>query len=185
MDELSKRRKWRRWLALIETEVDRLQEEYEVYLRLREHLEGHARWVSLLDHLYLVGVSLAVRRLADANPRHRTVSLVKLLKEMEAHPDCVSRRTVLQRAKAAHRSEVGQLFDHLAGEGAAHIPPAVLRQWREELEMLAVPFRRWVDHRVAHHDLAAEGSPPDLLQVQHVLNLLLCLLTRLKLLVGA
>lgn len=184
MDELSKRRKWRRWLALIETEVHRLQEEYQLYTTLREHLSGKPDWISWVDTLYLVGVSLTVRRLADANPRHRTVSLVKLLQEMEAHAECLSRRSVLQQANVAQRAEIHRLFDDIAGQGAMYIPPSVVRQWREDFEHLASPFRAWVDHRIAHHDLSVDCYPPDIQQVEQVLRWLQDTLKVLKLLLG-
>lgn len=169
MDELSKRRKWRRWLALIEREVHRLQEEHQLYAELRAHLSERPDWVAWLDTLYLVGVSLAIRRLADANPRHRTVSLAKLLKEMEIHSGCLSRQSVLRQAKAAQRAEVQRIFDSIAGTGALTLPPSVVQRWIEEFEQLASPFRAWVDHRVAHHDLSVDCSPPDTRQVEQIL----------------
>lgn len=80
MDEPSKRRKWRRWLERIAREVERLQREHQLYAEVRNALSCKPQWVYWIDTLYLMGVSLAIRRLADANPRHRTVSLVKLLR---------------------------------------------------------------------------------------------------------
>lgn len=184
MDELSKRRKWRRWLALIDSDVYRLQEEHQLYTELREHLAEKVEWVSLVDTLYLVGVSLAIRRLVDANPRHRTVSLAKLLREMEAHAECLSRRSVLQRADAAQRAEVHRLFDSIAGEDAISVPSSVIRRWIEEFDCLATPFRAWVDHRVAHHDLSVDCPPPDRQQLEQVLRWLQDTLKVLKLLLG-
>ncbi len=184
MDELSKRRKWRRWLTLIDNEVHHLQEEHRLYTELREHLAGKTEWVSLVDNLYLVGVSLAIRRLADANPRHRTVSLTKLLREMEAHAECLSRRSVLQRTDAAQRAEVHRLFDSIAGEDALSVPPSVIHRWMEDLDHLTAPFRAWVDHRVAHHDLSVDCSPPNRQQLEQVLRWLRGALEVLKLLLG-
>ncbi|MCL6473467.1 MAG: hypothetical protein K6U75_00240 [Firmicutes bacterium] len=170
MDELSKRRKWRRWLSIIEAENQRLQEDHRLYTELREHLREKPEWISWIDTLYLVGVSLALRRLVDANPRHRTVSLVKLLTEMETHVECLSRRRVLLQAKPAQRAEIHGFFDRIAGEGATTIPPSVIRQWREEFKHLAAPFRAWVDHRIAHYDLSVDCPPPDRAQVEQVLQ---------------
>lgn len=184
MDELSKRRKWRRWLALIDSDVHRLLEEHQLYTELRKHLAEKAEWVSLVDTLYLVGVSLAIHRLVDANPRHRTVSLFKLLREMESHAECLSRRSVLQRADAAQRAEVHRLFDSIAGEDAISVSPSVIRRWIEEFECLAAPFRAWVDHRVAHHDLSVDCPPPDRQQLEQVLRWLQDTLKILKLLLG-
>jgi hypothetical protein len=185
MDELSKRRKWRRWLSLIEAETLRLREEHRLYTDLREHLTGKPEWLSWIDTLYLVGVSLALRRLVDANPRHRTVSLVKLLTEMEAHAECLSRRSVLQQAEAAQRADIHRLFDRIAGEGATMIPPSVIRRWREEFELLAAPFRAWVDHCIAHHDLAADCPPPDKTQVEQIVQWLCSCMKILNLLLRA
>lgn len=182
MDELSKRRKWRRWLALIEGEVQRLEEEYRLYTELREHLAGKPGWVSWIDTLYLVGVSLAIRRLADANPRHRTVSLIKLLKEMEVHAECLSRRSVLRGTDATRRAEVQQWFDDIAGGGSTHVPQAVVRRWIEDFERLTTPFRAWVDHHVAHHDLSADYPPPGRQQVEQVLQSLRSVLGILRVL---
>ena len=137
-----------------------------------------------MDTLYLVGVSLAIRRLVDANPRHRTVSLAKLLREMEAHAECLSRRSVLQRADAAQRAEVHRLFDSIAGEDAISVPSSVIRRWIEEFECLATPFRAWVDHRVAHHDLSVDCPPPDRQQLEQVLRWLQDTLKVLNLLLG-
>ncbi|MDW8104037.1 MAG: hypothetical protein RMK92_03400 [Armatimonadota bacterium] len=169
MDEQSKRRKWRRWLALVTSEWQHLQEERQLYAELREHIAGKSEWVVWIDTLYLIGVSLAIRRLADANPRHRTVSLVKLLQEMEMHPNCLSRRSALQQAKPTQRAKVHLLFDQLAGEGATSVSPVTIRRMREEFEQLTAPFRAWVDHCVAHHDLAVSLPAPDRTQVEEAL----------------
>jgi hypothetical protein len=168
----------------VEAERQQLQEEHRLYTELREHLTGKPEWVSWVDTLYLVGVSLAVRRLADANPRHRTVSLVKLLKEMEAHAECLSRRSALRQADPARRWEVHRLFDSLGGCDSTHVPQAVLRRWREDFAQLATPFRAWVDHRIAHHDLSVDCSPPSREQVEHVLQWLRSTLEVLRLFVG-
>lgn len=184
MDERSKRRKWRRWLERIASEVQRLQREHQLYAEVRDALSSQPQWVHWIDTLYLMGVSLAIRRLADANPRHRTVSLVKLLQEMEAHADCLSRRYALQQAAADRRARVHQLFDQLAGEGALCAPPDVFRQWREEFAHLAAPFRAWVDHCVAHHDLSATSAPPEREQVEEALAHLQRVLEVLRLLLG-
>lgn len=185
MDEPSKRRKWRRWLERIAREVERLQREHQLYAEVRNALSCEPQWVSWIDTLYLMGVSLAMRRLADSNPRHRTVSLVKLLQEMEAHADCLSRRYALQQATADRRVRVHQLFDQLAGEGALCVPPEALCQWREEFAHKATPFRAWVDHCVAHHDLSATSTPPEWEQVEDTLAYLQRVLEALHLLLGS
>lgn len=184
MDEPSKRRKWRRWLERIAREVERLQREHQLYAEVRNALSCKPQWVHWIDTLYLMGVSLAIRRLADANPRHRTVSLVKLLQEMEAHTDCLSRRSALQQAAADRRERVHQLFDQLAAEGALFVPPEVLCQLRQEFAQRATPFRAWVDHCVAHHDLSATSAPPEQEQVEEALAHLQRVLEALHLLLG-
>lgn len=184
MDELSKRRKWRRWLAMVEAEINRLQSDYQTYNEVREWIANKPGWGEWLENIYLVGVSLTIRRLADANPRHRTVSLVKLLQDMEAHTECLSRRSALRSAGTGRREEVNRLFDSLAGEGAVHIPQAVVRQWREDFGKHATPFCAWVDHRVAHHDLAVDRPPPQHRQVEQMLGFLYSIVGTLRLLVG-
>ena len=185
MDDLSKRRKWRRWLGRIATEVHHLQREHSRYLELREHLAGNAEWVSFIDSLYLVGVSIALRRLADANPRHRTVSLVKLLRDMEAHAECLSRRSLLQSVGAARRDQMNRFIRTIAGDTAPHLPQPVIRQWLAEFERAAAPFRAWVDHRVAHHDLTVRARPPESQHVDEALNVASRLVTILQLLLEA
>lgn len=184
MDERSKRRKWRRWLACIAPEVEQLQREHQLYLEVWQAVSNHAEWARWIDTLYLMGVSLAIRRLADANPRHRTVSLVKLLGDMEAHANCLSRRDALQQAAAGRRARVHQLFDQLAGDGGASMPPEVFRQLNEEFVSLATPFRAWVDHCIAHHDLSVKSAPPDRKQVVEVLAHLQKTLEILQVLLG-
>lgn len=184
MDEWSKRRKWRRWLARIASEVERLQREHQLYTEIRQEVSTRLEWAHWIDTLYLMGVSLAIRRLADANPRHRTVSLVKLLQDMEAHADSLSRRDALQHVAADGRARVHHLFDQLAGEGATSVPPEVFRQLREEFAQLATPFRAWVDHCVAHHDLSVKSAPPDRGQVEEVLARLQRVLEILQVLLG-
>jgi len=185
MDELSKRRKWRRWLEMVEAEIGRLRKDMRIYAEIHQHLADNPDWSAWLENAYLVGVSLTIRRLVDANPRHRTVSLVKLLRDMEAHAECLSRRTALRSAGASRREEVNRLFDHLAGEGAPHIPQRVIRQWREEFEAHAVPFRAWVDHHIAHRDLAVQYPPPDRAQAERILQWLQDTVATLKTLLGA
>lgn len=184
MDDLSKRRKWRRWLAMVEAEVNRLQNDYQTYNEVRAPIAEKPEWAEWLENIYLVGVSLAIRRLADANPRHRTVSLVKLLQDMEAHSECLSRRSALRSTGATRREQVNRLFDKLAGEGAVQLPQAVVRQWREDFEKHAAPFCAWVDHRVAHHDLTVDCPPPQHQHVEQILGVLHSIVGTLRLLVG-
>lgn len=184
MDELSKRRKWRRWLAVVEAEVGRLQSDYRTYNEVRGCIADKPGWAEWLENVYLVGVSLKIRRLADANPRHRTVSLVKLLRDMETHPECLSRRSALQSAGTSRREQVNRLFDSLAGEGTAHIPQTVLQRWREDFEKHAFPFCAWVDHRIAHYDLTVDSAPPHHQQVEQALEALHSIVETLRLLVG-
>lgn len=184
MDDLSKRRKWRRWLAVVEAEVDRLQSDYRTYNEVRGCIADKPGWAKWLENIYLVGVSLTIRRLADANPRHRTVSLVKLLQDMEAHPECLSRRSALQSAGASRREEVNRLFDSLAGKEAAYLPQAVVQRWRGDFEEHASPFCAWVDHCVAHHDLTADCPPPNHQHVEQMLEVLQSIVGTLRLLVG-
>lgn len=73
MDELSKRRKWRRWLEMVEAEIGRLRKDMRIYAEIHQHLADNPDWSAWLENAYLVGVSLTIRRLVDANPRHRTV----------------------------------------------------------------------------------------------------------------
>lgn len=185
MDELSKVRKWRRWLAIAAEEASRLRSDHRIYQEIRAHLAGNPEWTEWAQCLYLVGVSLAVRRLADANPRHRTVSLNKLLTDMQAHADCLTRRNILRWAGTEQRNDVNRLFDRLAGEGAAVLPREVIEQWRKRFGVQAAPFREWVDHRVAHYDLRVGCPPPSDEQVESILSLLDDLCAMLRTLLGA
>ncbi len=184
MDEVSKRRKWRRWLSAIAVEVERLQREQVMFWQVREQVQHNVEWLGWVENLYLVGVSIAIRRLADANPRHRSLSLVKLLKDMEQHPECLSRQTTLRANPASRREEVHRLFDQLGGAGASHLPPTVLSQWREDFLRLAEPFRAWVDHRIAHHDLVMDSARPSIEEGAHVLESVAEIVGALRLLLG-
>ncbi len=185
MDELSKRRKWRRWLSAILAETERLCHARRLFNEVKNQVRHDPEWEEWLENLYLVGVSLVIRRLADPNARHRTISLVKLLQDMERHSGCLSRLGALRANPASRRAEVQQLFDQFAGLGSVHMPQAVIRQWREDFERVAEPFRAWVDHRIAHFDLCEESLPPTCDQIEQVLNHLDDAVIRLRLLLGA
>lgn len=170
MDELSKRRKWRRWLSVIQTEVEALRRQQQVYHQVLERVDDQPDLRQWVEQCYLITVSLAIRRLTDTHPRYRTLSLLKLLDDMRKHSDCLSRRAALMGLGVNERNEVNRLFDTIAGRGSMHIPATVIQMWAEEFRCLAEPFRAWVDHRIAHHDYHVDAKAPAVQQAVQVLN---------------
>jgi len=133
------------WMHIRAEVFDALVEEID-----RRSGEGHEVAIATLRGTYADAQLVRVRRLVDDN--RRAVSLVRLLRAMESHPDVLSRARHVARGEQ-HNAPAGLAdrdFDDIAGVGADAVPAAVLRNLRLELVATADKVKRYVDQLIAH-----------------------------------
>jgi hypothetical protein len=144
-------------------DVQRLHVRSQVYERIDEAIvaqrkEGSALVVEVvLRPMYAEAQAMAVRRLADAGRRHR--SLLRLLNDMAQRPTVLSRRQYVAHFQRPNDPDFlthgDDEFDRLAGHGAKHFPKRKLVELSQELIAVATVVKTYVDEQIAH---AASGS---------------------------
>jgi hypothetical protein len=118
----------------------------DAHERIREPFDFH--WWIIYN--YIVTTSVSIRRLMD--PRLDTISLYRLLKEIEANPGEITRRSFVSRYPAFIRQSAHRTFDKLAGSRSMSFPPLCARLDRQRLYREHRRIRTWVNKNFAHLD---------------------------------
>jgi hypothetical protein len=176
-----RRTKWRRWIARLEDEFHSLLMARATFdtvhgiVRSNPRIQTPYHFHVWLVHNYVFAVSVRIRRLMDLGTRkgQESVSLLRLLKEIENSSSAMTRRSFLWRCHGEIRAAMGEEFDRIAGSGRASLPSAVPRRDRERLERAHRRIRRWVDKRFAHLDQRNLSlKPPTMDEMNRVVDLL-------------
>jgi hypothetical protein len=158
--------KWKRWLNDLRDEVSQLLISREVYIEVRNIVAANPavrtnnRLITWMTWNYVQGMLIGVRRLVDS--RTDTISLVRLLREMEMHSDLLTREAHVQLYSEDDTEwQAHGTFDNLAGEGASAYPRDKLLNDRERLLVLWKKLKPLANKRIAHLDEAKNvGSLP-------------------------
>jgi hypothetical protein len=187
------RARWRRWVSRLEDELQSLLISRQTFTRVADIVHSNPRiqtpyhfhvW---LVHNYVFALSVRIRKLMDPGKRKRirklmdpgkrkgkeSVSLLRLLKEIEDSPGAITRRSFLRQSRGEIRRAMGKEFDHIAGSGEPSLPAWVPREDRERVEQAHRRIRRWVNKRFAHLDQRNLSlRPPTLDEMNDVVDLL-------------
>ncbi len=154
----SKVEKWQGWLRTkIHNEIVVMYHRRRVYRNLGEIIERHGELppstvFDFIRSTYVTTQSVAVRRQADADPR--VISLGRLLNEIEAEPERLTRHWYLSMSAVDDQSHAAQLWETswFAGPHTAHVGPAAIRADLDRLADESVNVRAYVDRHLAHYD---------------------------------
>jgi hypothetical protein len=153
------RRKWRRWIQRISTDLAIQLLHNETYRELGEVVKANPRIQSPGDiHRWMVGnyiaaASLGVRRLTDKD--QRSPSFWRLLYELLRYPNVITRQSHRSLYKGS-RLIADLTFDGIAGRGRQVLGPGVVRHDLRSLEDTVERIHRFANKRIAH--LAPQGS---------------------------
>lgn len=155
---MSEKRKWRRWISLIESEVfDSIREDkliFESYYQLVKSNEGITspwnfhQWV-FRNHGH--SLMLHVRKLSDDVTR--TYSLRKLIGEISQKPQLITKRSFLSAYPAHHQDIAVKTWEkHTGSVKAVSLPKAVPLKDIELLKGLTKRICNLVNKDLAHLD---------------------------------
>jgi hypothetical protein len=161
--------KWQGWIEVIADDVDALHQSRETFGVVvgeyeKKYPESGPRWSlrdSVLYHwigdLFSSRAAISVRRQADPERRSDAISLGRLLAEIAANPDVLTRDRFhdLFRDQGFSQEHVDQWFDKFAGEGQPRLPKDVVLADIERLEEASQVVRTYADKRIAHWDRRA------------------------------
>jgi hypothetical protein len=99
---------------------------------------------------YVRSQGLAIRRQIDI--RNDVVSLGRLLTNIAAQPNVLSRDRYLAELHSTTPDRGNEFFDSLVGPGAKAIDPATPRDDLDELKRSTKKVRDWVSNEVAHYN---------------------------------
>lgn len=148
------RRRWRRWLRLIEGEIARQISWREMYDEYWDIVEGNPAvktpgdfhdWVS---RNYMAGAFIGIRRLTD--PDNRSLSLRGFLTEIQEFADAMTRGAHRSRYERGNRWLADLSFDNLARDGARTLAARSISRDLRTVEVIDRRFRRFVNKRIAH-----------------------------------
>ena len=158
----SKLEKWERWLETIKQQLYSIMQSREIYRGTMRAVvnnpavpQRNVFWRHL-QQWYADSLIMGVRR--QAKSEKQAISLARLLEEMSANPELLS-RAHWKRLFEEHllESRADAFFDQLAGVGAAHVSADEIRNDLAQLKKIVASCEKFADKRIAHHD---RGTPP-------------------------
>ncbi len=150
------RRRWRRWIERLETELYPMVESKMIHEELQRIVPNNIRlprqstFYAWMHRNYAQSLAVSVRRLMDE--RRDVISLWRLVNEIANRPDALTRTSFVWHFRSA-REVADQIFDGHAGVGSPHLPSAVARRDRSDIENKSVRIARFVNKNVAHANL--------------------------------
>jgi hypothetical protein len=156
--------KWCRWINEIDTEVTTLFLARTTWQTVMGIVSDHpsmppSHFFDFVTGGYVAMQTMAVRRQCEVSDR--VVSLARLLAEIQAHPEIVSRERYVGCYPRGTQWIGHREFDDFAAETGAHVSGEVVATDLVRLRELAEPVKQYVYRRLAHFDKA----PPDVIPV--------------------
>ncbi len=156
----SVRRRLRRWITRLFGDLTDLFFRRQIFLEYSDVVRANnaARDPPEFDQWvrrhYAEAAALAVRRIVGQPKDRRSISLVRVLGEVESNRRAFSRSWLRQRAAAREKSSHwgDNLIDRLVGSKARFIPVRWCQSRRRRILRCSQCLRRYVDKSVAHHD---------------------------------
>lgn len=161
-----------RWVVELRRDVGFALLDQELFWELQALAKNHPGSISpseLFDwmcwnHIQLM--ALRIRRLVDHD--RRTLSVVRLLREVYEHPSAINRtyHSSLYRRTPMGTEYGAECFDREAGTKSGRLSLKVIRTEIRGVERLSRSIKHVVDKRIAHRDL--KFSPRKLPTIRHI-----------------
>jgi hypothetical protein len=158
------RRKWRKWLPEMQSDLTHLLGKREMFSELQEIAQDNPnilRSGSFFDWMctnYFSAVTMSVRGFVDMRSDVR--SLGRMLYEILEHPEVINRKVHVALYRGAQLSSMIDVpnasFDSLVGEGRSALSQKAVRQDLRSLEDATERVVRFTHKRIAHRAAAGE-----------------------------
>ncbi len=182
--------KWKRWIERIYNETVTLFA-YRAYWRgLAEMTQANdeippTSFFDALGSWYAVTQATGIRRQTDTGDD--AVSIAKLLANMRAHPQVMTRERFLQLfGDEEHwQRHAQEQYDRYADAGADRISPERYESDLTQFQDMARPVKEYVDRLIAHNDQRELDRVPTYIELNATIDLLGELLNKYMVLLTA
>jgi hypothetical protein len=154
---------WRAWLGAIQQDVWRMHVGRRMWRRFveivneNEELRKHPTFPEWITTNYAAAQALAIRRQIDK--RTDSISLRRLLIELEAQPEIITRERFLRVNCGGNEQIAAHLWPDVADAGGTHLDAIRVRADLAELLETATTVERFASKRLAHWDMAEWTTP--------------------------
>lgn len=157
---------WREWLEQIEEDIEELYDFRRIYKDTREivsknpTVQAPGLYHDFVTSCYVAYAVMAVRRQAGT-PHKDSVSLTRLLEEIQTQPSIMSRqRFVAMYPKGPARDWLsGPGYDHFSDKNGNQVSSEVVQQDRDRLNLAVKNVTILATKRVAHLDYRKPIDP--------------------------
>jgi hypothetical protein len=158
------RRKWRRWLEHIGSDLGQLLTSYDIYedvldiANKNKKIQDPNLFLNWIVDNYAVRVAIGIRRLTDPDRRYRrAISLYRLIEDILDHPQAVTRRYYISRYRNKRLVQAGfadRDFNNFANRGSDLVNKYKLTKDMKRLERATDRIRKFTNKWFAHCDLS-------------------------------
>lgn len=134
------------------------------------NLQVPSAFYGWMRSVYVNDMTIAIRRQVDWD--RRTISFVRLMQEIEDHPEVISRRRFVGKYQRRLKNMGHRTFERFARPGAEQIDPRVIRQHRKELVTAQRRLREFVNRYVAHQSRYRMRRLPTHIELDSCVDLL-------------
>jgi len=158
-------RRWRRWLPIIYDRLVTMRYRQQMWagyvdiVRANPLIQTPGLFHDWLARCYADAQQVAIRQQAEGKDS-RVISLGKLLKDMEANSEALTRRRYRLGFALDDRAKADGWFDTFAGAGAVHLDPQVPKRDFDGMTAKVNRVNRYVNKRIAHWDRVGPGASP-------------------------
>lgn len=149
-----KYRQWLRWFSEIKHAVFDLAHKRYIYREITKIIEANPRlhvpsaFYDWMRRVYITDMTLSIRRLVDWD--RRTIAFVRLMQEIEDHPEVITRQRFVYKYKGWLRKHGHRDFEKFARPGKDVIDRRIIRSHRRELINSQKRLREYVNRYIAH-----------------------------------
>lgn len=152
----NKFKKWKRQFKVIKNSIYDLASKRFIYMQVTKLIEDNPRiqvssaFYDWMHGSYVTDMSVHIRRLADRDMR--AISLYNLLKDIEHHPEVISRRRFTHPYKNFMKRYGHKDFDRLSKPGGDVVNKKLISKHRTALVKSQERLRIYTNKHVAHLD---------------------------------
>jgi hypothetical protein len=169
--------RWGEWIMAIHQEVENaalhryIRQEVAAIIDANPRIQRPSAFYEWMAAIYSDSGLMAVRRQLDRDPQ--SISLARLLSEIRAYPNVVSRQRFVGLCRLPERKDVAHReFDELVAPGAQHIDPIAVQSDLDALKTKTRDVERYGTKRVAHFDERAPTSIPTFHELDEAIDLI-------------
>jgi len=175
----NKFKQWNRQFKVIKNSIYDLASKRFIYKQVTKLIQDSPRlqvpsaFYDWMHRVYVTDMSIHIRRLADRDKR--AISLYNLVKDIEHHPEVVSRRRFTHPYKAFMKHFGHRDFDRLSKPGSDVLNKKLISKHRTALVKSQKRLRIYTNKHVAHLDKVGMRKFPTYVELDACIDTIECL----------